>query len=76
LTIEKGLFHGNKNACSVGELYPLFSLDQWFSNWAESLPWWRFWGVQRRKNKQQTKGVIEEKINTKGVKNLNHQSII
>ena len=40
----------------------LYQLNQWFSKWAESSPWGRFWGARARK--------------TRGVKTLNHESSI
>jgi len=34
--LRKSMFYGNQYACSVGEIYPLFNSDQWFSKWTES----------------------------------------
>jgi len=42
LTIKTRSVYGNKNASSVGKIYPLFSLNQRFSKWVESPPRIRF----------------------------------
>jgi len=47
---------------------PVNSLKQWFSKWASSPPWGRFWGARRRTKQRGDRG----QNNTMRVKTLNH----